>query len=210
MTADEVLRQSVKHEVVHGEQALASSRALHDLGMYNDALSRLYYAAFHFAAALLLTEGVEPRRHRALPGLLLSHLASAGFDASDAARVARLSTYRDMADYERAFDATPAVVHEALNDAVAFVDRLVPACACEACWTRSRRHSGCLTALSAPSASVARPLQHRRDVAHHARLERVVNASGHMPCTARGCTPIRCSDNRMPGCTASCRSLRQP
>lgn len=123
MTADAALRHAVDREIVHGEQALTSARALRDLGMYNDALSRLYYAVFHFAAALLLTEGVEPRRHRALPGLLLTHLASAGFDASDAARIARLSTYRDMADYERAFDATAAVVEDALQDAVGFVDK---------------------------------------------------------------------------------------
>ena len=123
MTVDEALREAVNREVIHGEQALTSARALRDLGMCNDSLSRLYYAVFHFAAALLLTEGVEPRRHRALPGLLLSHLGSAGFDASDAARVARLSTYRDMADYERAFDATADVVADALNDAVAFVDK---------------------------------------------------------------------------------------
>jgi len=123
VTADEALRQSVSGEVLHGEQALTSARALRDIGMCNDALSRIYYAAFHFAAALLLTEGVEPRRHRALPGLLLSHLASAGFDASDAARLARLSTYRDMADYERAFDATTAIVDEAIEDAVGFIDK---------------------------------------------------------------------------------------
>lgn len=123
MTADEALRESVNREIAHGDQALASARALDGLGLCNDALSRLYYAVFHFSAALLLTEGVEPRRHRALPGLLLSHLASAGFDASDAARVARLSTYRDMADYERAFDANAVVVKDALEDAVRFVDK---------------------------------------------------------------------------------------
>jgi uncharacterized protein (UPF0332 family) len=70
---------------------------------------------------LLLTEGVEPRRQRAMPGLLLTHLGSAGFDATDAARLGRLSTYRDMADYERAFDATPELVDAAFVDAQAFV-----------------------------------------------------------------------------------------
>jgi uncharacterized protein (UPF0332 family) len=123
VTASDALRQSVGREVTHGNQALASARALFDLGLFNDALSRLYYAVFHLCAALLLTEGVEPRRRRALPGLLLSHLASAGFDASDAAAIARLSTYRDMADYERAFDATAGVVEAALDDAVRFADK---------------------------------------------------------------------------------------
>jgi uncharacterized protein (UPF0332 family) len=120
---EEALRDAVRRDVHHGQQALAAAVALRDLGMRNDALSRAYYAAFHLAAALLLTEGVEPRRRRALPGLLLSHLGHAGFDAGDAAQLARLATYRDMADYERAFDASEAIVDEALRDARAFVDK---------------------------------------------------------------------------------------
>jgi uncharacterized protein (UPF0332 family) len=123
VTPQDALRQSVAREVAHGEQALSAARALQALGMGNDAVSRLYYAAFHLVTALLLTEGVEPRRHRALPGLLLTHLGAAGFDAADAARVGRLATYRDMADYERAFDASAEVVDEALRDATHIVDK---------------------------------------------------------------------------------------
>jgi len=120
MTAPALL-ESVASEVRHGRSALAAATALRGLGMHNDALSRLYYAAFHRATALLLTEGVEPRRRRAMPGLLLTHLGAAGFDATDAARIGRLSTYRDMADYERAFDATTELVDAAFVDALAFV-----------------------------------------------------------------------------------------
>lgn len=120
MTVDEARRAAVVQEAGHAEQALAAARALRGMGMLNDALSRLYYATFHFATALLLTEGVEPRRHRAMPGLILSHLANAGFDASDAACIGRLATYRDMADYERAFNATEEIVDDALRDAALF------------------------------------------------------------------------------------------
>jgi hypothetical protein len=60
------LRDAVRRDMHHGQQALAAAVALRDLGMRNDALSRAYYAGFHLAAALLLTEGVEPRRHRAI------------------------------------------------------------------------------------------------------------------------------------------------
>lgn len=113
----------VSRELAHGAQAMQAARALVDLRLYNDALARTYYAAFHYATALLLTEGVEARRHRSLPGLVASRLASAGFDASDAARLGRLSTYRDMADYERGFDATEELAREALRDAQVFVDK---------------------------------------------------------------------------------------
>jgi uncharacterized protein (UPF0332 family) len=123
MTDAEALRDAVARELRHGKEAFASASALRGLGMLNDALSRLYYAIFHHTTALLLTEGVEPRRHRALPGLLLTHLGGAGFDAADAARLARLSTYRDMADYERAFDATPEIADAAFADAEAFLQK---------------------------------------------------------------------------------------
>jgi uncharacterized protein (UPF0332 family) len=125
MTSEEALKDSVAREVQHGRQALAAATSLRDLGMRNDSLSRLYYAVFHLATALLLTEGVEPRRHRGMPGLLLTHLAGAGFDATDAARLARLATYRDMADYERAFDATQEILDSAFVDGSLFVDKAV-------------------------------------------------------------------------------------
>ncbi len=50
--ADEALRVSVAREVRHGSTALAAAAALRDLGMRNDALSRLYYAVFHHVTAL--------------------------------------------------------------------------------------------------------------------------------------------------------------
>ena len=123
MTDDEALRDAVARELRHGRAAFAAASALRGLGMQNDALSRLYYAVFHHATALLLTEGVEPRRHRSMPGLLLTHLGGAGFDASDAARLGRLATYRDMADYERAFDATDDIVAAAFVDAEVFLEK---------------------------------------------------------------------------------------
>ena len=125
MTAEEALRVAVASEVRHGRASFAAAAALRDLGMRNDALSRLYYAVFHHATALLLTEGVEPRRHRAMPGLLLTHLGGAGFDATDAARVGRLATYRDMADYERAFDATSDILDEAFRDAELVIEKAI-------------------------------------------------------------------------------------
>lgn len=122
MTAD-ALRKEVAREVSHGRQSLAAGRALYQLNLLNDALGRAYYAAFHLAAALLLTEGIEPKPHRALPGLIVSHLGGAGFDSGDAARLARLATYRDRADYERAFDANAELVEDALRDAECFMEK---------------------------------------------------------------------------------------
>jgi len=73
---DEDRRAAVALELRHASSALAAARLLRDAALYNDALSRLYYALFHTMTALLLTEGVEPRRHRSLPGLLGAKFAN--------------------------------------------------------------------------------------------------------------------------------------
>ena len=122
---DEALRASVEAELKHGATALQAARALRDLGLYNDALSRLYYGLFHHVCALLLTQGVEVRKHRALPGLLGLHFVRTGaLTAADIACVSRLASYRDLADYERTWDATRAIADGAFADADALVARI--------------------------------------------------------------------------------------
>jgi len=117
-------RTAIGEEVRSGTRALSAARALRDLGLYNDALSRLYYALFHHVTALLLTQGIEPRRHRALPGLVTKHLVTSGvLQSADVTLVARISGYRDLADYERAWEATKDDAAHAFADVESLVER---------------------------------------------------------------------------------------
>jgi uncharacterized protein (UPF0332 family) len=109
---DENRRDAIAKELKHAKMARDAARLLADAAMYNDALSRLYYALFHTLVALLLTEGVEPRRHRGLPHLLGTHFPSL-LGAADIALVTRAATYRDLADYERTWEATAEIVADA-------------------------------------------------------------------------------------------------
>ena len=121
---DENRRTAVAEEIRSGTRALQAARALRDLGLYNDALSRLYYALFHHVTALLLTRGVEPRRHRALPGLVTTHLVATGaLLPGDVTLVARIAGYRDLADYERAWEATREDADQAFADVESLVVR---------------------------------------------------------------------------------------
>ena len=100
---------AVELELSHAESAFQAALLLRDAALYNDALNRLYYALFHTVSALLLTAGIEPRRHRALPGLLGTHFG-ASLGPGELATVARAATWRDLADYERTWHADQAVV----------------------------------------------------------------------------------------------------
>lgn len=109
---EENRRDAIAKELRQAKLARDAVRLLTDAGLYNDALNRLYYALFHTLVALLLTEGVEPRRHRGLPHLLGTHFPSL-LGPADIALVTRAATYRDLADYERTWEATREIADEA-------------------------------------------------------------------------------------------------
>jgi uncharacterized protein (UPF0332 family) len=70
----------------------------------HDAVSRAYYAAFHLARALLLTEGVEPQTHTGVGGMFGLHFIVPGrLPPGRAKDLARLEQFRTEADYNRFF-----------------------------------------------------------------------------------------------------------
>jgi uncharacterized protein (UPF0332 family) len=97
-------RVHVAAEVSRGEEALRAARALLKLGLLNDAVSRAYYAALHFALAALLTEGVEPKTHGGAGAMLALHFIRTGrVPVERGKELSRLEQYRSEADYNRFF-----------------------------------------------------------------------------------------------------------
>jgi len=105
----------VELELDHARSAHRAAVLLRDAGLYNDALNRLYYALYHVVTALLLSAGVEPRRHRALPGLLGTHFGHV-LGPAELAVVARAATWQDLADYERTWQANLEVTAQAFAE----------------------------------------------------------------------------------------------
>ncbi|MEK6607272.1 MAG: HEPN domain-containing protein [Myxococcota bacterium] len=93
-------RENARAEAALGGDALRAAETLRDLGLTNDAVSRAYYAAFHHARALLLTEGLEPKTHQGVLALLGQRFEGPGLLGSDSVSAfARLQTFRGLADY---------------------------------------------------------------------------------------------------------------
>jgi len=104
---------------------LAAARLLRDSLLWNDALSRLYYALFHYATALLLTEGVEATSHKGLPGLIGLHFVRTGrLTASDAAILGHAWQWRTLADYERSWNADADATSKAFAEIEPLIDRI--------------------------------------------------------------------------------------
>jgi uncharacterized protein (UPF0332 family) len=83
-----------------GDECLAEAKYLLEGEFYNAAVSRAYYAAFHWALALLILKGLEPKTHRGVIQLLqLHYVETGGLSPEDAAAIGQLETYRELSDY---------------------------------------------------------------------------------------------------------------
>ena len=92
-------RKNAEAEAKRGDQCLAEARYLLDGDFCNAAVSRADYAAFHWALALLLIKGLQPKSHRGVIQLLHLHYAEAGrIDPSVASDLGQLETYRELSD----------------------------------------------------------------------------------------------------------------
>jgi uncharacterized protein (UPF0332 family) len=92
-------------------------------GNYDDSVSRAYYAAFHAASAVLLTEGLSAETHRGLLNLFGLHFIKTGkFDKKMGRYLSNLKDDRETGDYEAFSTIDKPVATKALNEAVAFVN----------------------------------------------------------------------------------------
>ena len=122
MTGDNA-RENALEEQARGEEALAAARHLLDGGFHADAVSRAYYAAFHWAQALLVSHGIQARSHRGVIQLIGLHFVREGRLAeSDAAGLAHLETYRELSDYSASASFTRAQAEEEIARADQFIE----------------------------------------------------------------------------------------
>jgi uncharacterized protein (UPF0332 family) len=112
-------------ELARCDESLRAAEILLHAALFHDAESRLYYAAYHAAIALLLTQGLEPRSHSGVANLLGLHFVKTGrLDADDARLFARLQKYRVEADYSADFALTNEAIDEDLAACRGFVARV--------------------------------------------------------------------------------------
>lgn len=91
-------------ELAKARTARRAAQALAEIGIYDDASSRLYYATFHLVSAALLVLGVQAESHGGLASLLGQHLVRPGLIPAQVARdFASLMSLRSQADYNRHF-----------------------------------------------------------------------------------------------------------
>jgi hypothetical protein len=121
---------NAREEMAKGDEALRAAEELLRLGLFNDAVSRAYYAAYHWARALLFTQGIESKTHRGMIQLVGLHFVrTQRLPVEATTMLVQLANQREASDYTTSlrFDAKEAaeVVRQA-NDFVALCRPLLP------------------------------------------------------------------------------------
>jgi uncharacterized protein (UPF0332 family) len=123
MTSD-AASAAARSELEHAGEELRAAEQLLQAKLVRVAATRVYYAVFHAARALVFSEGLEPRSHAGVHHLLNAHLVKSGrLEPSQARLFAKLQKYREEADYAEVYSEDEAGTRQDLADASAFVAR---------------------------------------------------------------------------------------
>jgi uncharacterized protein (UPF0332 family) len=115
---------AVKLELRRADEELQAARALVAGALLRPAMTRVYYAAFHAARALLFAKGLEPRSHAGILHLLNVHYIRANhLEPRWSRTLARLQKFREEADYGGEFVLDEDGLAEELQAAEAFCAR---------------------------------------------------------------------------------------
>ncbi len=100
---------------------MQAARALLELGLCADAVSRAYYAAFHCLCGLLLSRGLEAKTHAGAIHLFNTEFVRPGLLASSHNRLlAGMQRSRELADYDAAVTFSKEDAAASLADAETF------------------------------------------------------------------------------------------
>jgi uncharacterized protein (UPF0332 family) len=114
---------SIEIEARRGRDALRSAEILLASGMFADAVSRAYYGALHFARALLITSGEEPKTHAGVLRLISRDFVRTSKLAPELGQIlSALEKQRTDADYTSEMVFTEAAARADVERARRFID----------------------------------------------------------------------------------------
>jgi uncharacterized protein (UPF0332 family) len=115
-------QNAIKKEIERGEKALKAAQLLSENGLYEDAVSRAYYAVLHLAKAALLSQGVRTSSHKGVLAMFGLHLVEKGLIGPDLARIlAKEKEERELGDYDVMIDIDQERAKERIRQAEQFI-----------------------------------------------------------------------------------------
>ncbi len=112
-------------ELNRAGKALLAAKTLLENQLYEDCVSRAYYAVLHAAKAALVTTGVEPESHSAVRRLFSLHLVKTGKIEKDFAKILTAEQEdREIGDYDIHIEIEQDTAQKRVRDAERFLERI--------------------------------------------------------------------------------------
>jgi len=112
-------------ELNRAKKALLAAKTLLEKQLYEDCVSRAYYAVLHAAKAALATKDIEPVSHNAVKRMFGLHLIKTGEVEKDFARILTAEQEdREIGDYDIDIEIEEDRAHKRVTDAEKFLERI--------------------------------------------------------------------------------------
>ncbi len=123
---DKVTKELIIGYIEKSQKKLEAAEKLFDLGYYEDAVSRVYYAVFHIVQALLLTEVEKAETHKGIVTLFGLLFIKTGRFTKDLGRyLANLKDDRESGDYEILSYIDRETAEKALKEGKEFIEEVL-------------------------------------------------------------------------------------
>jgi len=121
----EGVSQAVKQEMDRAGKALRAAEVLLDEDLFEDAVSRAYYAVLHAARAVLLTLDISPSTHDGVRRMFGLHLVKPGILETEFAVILTAEQQdRELGDYDVVFTMEAERAQKRVEEAKAFLNRI--------------------------------------------------------------------------------------
>ena len=112
-------------ELIRAKKALLAAKTLLENQLYEDCVSRSYYAVLHAAKAALATKDIEPESHNAVKRMFGLHLIKTGEIEKDFAKILTAEQEdRAIGDYNIYIEIEQDRALKRVRDAEKFVERI--------------------------------------------------------------------------------------
>jgi len=112
-------------ELIRAKKALLAAKTLLENQLYEDCVSRAYYAVLHAAKAALTTKDIEPESHNAVKRMFGLHLIKTGEIEKDFAKILTAEQEdRAIGDYNIYIEIEQDTALKRVRDAEKFVERI--------------------------------------------------------------------------------------
>ena len=117
--------QKAQKELGRAKKALLAAKILLENQLYEDCVSRAYYAVLHAAKAALATKDIEPESHNAVKRMFGLHLIKTGEIEKDFAKILTAEQEdRAIGDYNIYIEIEQDRALKRVSDAEKFVERI--------------------------------------------------------------------------------------